>query len=165
MKKTNWYLVFSLLLMLALVSACGAKKRSADQGGKEPQASAGAVTAAPAQPAQLPVRFQSPGYVTSKEGGDADLGENAEEYQIKVGATIRSTAGPQPLWDVLKRLANLKGMTISWASDVNQNALVDVDISADDHFFEAIDNLLRQVDYFHELKGKTIIVKYKETKV
>ena len=36
MKKTNWYLVFSLLLMLPLVSACGAKKRSADQGGQGP---------------------------------------------------------------------------------------------------------------------------------
>ncbi len=112
------------------------------------------MAAAPAQPAQLPARYQSPGYLVAREDGEADLGEEAEEYQIKVGATIRSTGGPQPLWDVLKRLASLKGMTVSWASDVNQNALVDVDIASEDNFFAAIDNLLRQVDYFTRSKAK-----------
>jgi general secretion pathway protein D/MSHA biogenesis protein MshL len=167
MKKTNWCMVVSLLLLLAVLSACGAKKRTAEQGNKEAQAAAtaAAVAAAPAQPAQLPARYQSPGYLVAREDSEADLGEEAEEYQIKVGATIRSTGGPQPLWDVLKRLAGLKGMTVSWASDVNQNALVDVDISSEDDFFAAIDNLLRQVDYFHEVKGKTIIVRYRETRV
>ena len=167
MKKTHWCMVVSLLLLLAVLTACGAKKRTGDQGNKEAQAAAtaAAVAAAPAQPAQLPARYQSPGYLVAREDSEADLGEEAEEYQIKVGATIRSTGGPQPLWDVLKRLASLKGMTVSWASDVNQNALVDVDISSEDNFFAAIDNLLRQVDYFHEVKGKTIIVQYKETKV
>jgi MSHA type pilus biogenesis protein MshL len=82
-----------------------------------------------------------------------------------VGATIRSTGGPQPLWEVLKRLANLKGMTVSWANDVDKNVPVDVDISADEAFFDAIANLLRQADYFHEAKGKSIIVKNKTTKV
>ena len=37
-------------------------------------------------------------------------------------------------------------------------------INADDNYFEAIDNLLRQVDYFHVLADKTIVVKYKETR-
>jgi hypothetical protein len=95
------------------------------------------------------VRYQLPGYVTTHDSQDAELGADTAEHQIKVGATIRSTGGPQPLWDVLKRLANLKGMTVSWASDVNQNTLVDVDISANDNFFDAVDNLLRQADYFH----------------
>lgn len=160
-------MVVSLLLLLAVLTACGAKKRTGDQGNKEAQAAAtaAAVAAAPAQPAQLPARYQSPGYLVAREDSEADLGEEAEEYQIKVGATIRSTGGPQPLWDVLKRLASLKGMTVSWASDVNQNALVDVDIASEDNFFEAIDNLLRQVDYFHEVKGRTIIVRYRETRV
>jgi general secretion pathway protein D/MSHA biogenesis protein MshL len=167
MKKTNWCMVVSLLLLLAVLSACGAKKRTGEQGNKEAQgaATAAAMAAAPAQPAQLPARYQSPGYLVAREDSEADLGEEAEEYQIKVGATIRSTGGPQPLWDVLKRLAGLKGMTVSWASDVNQNALVDVDIASEDDFFAAIDNLLRQVDYFHEVKGKTIIVSYRETRV
>lgn len=85
--------------------------------------------------------------------------------QIKMGATIRSTGGPQPLWEVMKRLANLKSMTVSWASDVDQTRLVDVDIAADDGFFDAIGNLLRQVDYFYEINGKNIIVRNKTTKV
>jgi type II secretory pathway component GspD/PulD (secretin) len=33
-----------------------------------------------------------------------------------------------------------------------------------DDFYEAVDNLLRQVDYFHEMQGSTIVVKYKETR-
>ena len=115
-------------------------------------------------PAQLPVRFQNtPYYIQGEESSDV-LGEDGEEYEVKVGANITSTRGPQPLWDILKRVANLKGMSVSWASDVDQNVLVDVDISAEDNFFDAIDNMLRQVDYFHELQGNVIIVKYRETK-
>ncbi len=119
----------------------------------------------PPEPAQLPVRYQNPGFVTIEDDKvDADLAKDAQEYQIKVGANIRSTRGPQPLWDILKRMAMLKGMSVSWSSDVEQDVLVDVDISANDNYFEAIDNLLRQVDYFHEVAGSTIIIKYKETK-
>ncbi len=94
-----------------------------------------------------------------------DLGAVQEEFQIRVGATIKSTAGPQPVWDVLKRLANLKGMTVSWANDVDQNFLVDVDINAQDLFLDAVSNLLRQADYFYEVNGRTLIVRNKTTKV
>ena len=117
----------------------------------------------PQKPAQLPVRYQNPGYLTVEDQVDEDLAED-QEYKIKVGANIRSTRGPQPLWDILKRLANLKGMSVSWASDVDQNILVDVDISATDNYFDSIDHLLRQVDYFHEVTGTAIVIKYKETK-
>lgn len=114
--------------------------------------------------AQLPVRFQSPSYFTQDQQASDVLGEDTEDYEIKVGANISSTKGPQPLWDILKRVANLKGMTVSWASDVDQNVLVDVNISAEDNYYQAIDNILRQVDYFHEVKDNAIIVKYRETK-
>lgn len=87
-----------------------------------------------------------------------------DEAVVRVGATIRSTRGPQPLWDIMRRLVALKEMNVSWASDVDQNVLVDVDINAADDFFNAIDNLLRQVDYFHEVQGNTIVIKYKETR-
>ena len=117
----------------------------------------------PQKSTQLPVRYQNPGFVTANDLVDDEL-EDDQEYQIKVGANIRSTRGPQPLWDILKRLASLKGMSVSWSSDVNQNVLVDVDINANENYYDAIDNLLRQVDYFHEVAGSTIIVKYKETK-
>jgi general secretion pathway protein D/MSHA biogenesis protein MshL len=64
----------------------------------------------------------------------------------------------------MKRLAALKGMNISWASDVDQMAMVDVDIRAEDDFFKSLDNILRQKDYFHEVQGNTIVVKYRETR-
>jgi general secretion pathway protein D/MSHA biogenesis protein MshL len=54
-------------------------------------------------------------------------------------------------------------MNVSWASDVDQYVMTDVDIRAEDDFFQAVDNLLRQVDYFHEMQGNTIVIKYKET--
>jgi len=64
----------------------------------------------------------------------------------------------------MKRLAALHNMNVSWASDVDQYVYIDVDIRADDDFFTALENMLRQVDYFHEVKGNTIIVKFKETR-
>ena len=112
---------------------------------------------------QLPVQYQRPSYSVNASGPDS-LEETAEDATIKVGASIRSTQGPRPLWDILKRLASLKKMSVSWASDVDQNVLVDVDINADDGFYDAVTNLLRQVDYYHEMQGSTIVVRYKETR-
>ena len=112
---------------------------------------------------QLPVQYQRPSYSVNASGPDS-LEETAEDATIKVGASIRSTQGPQPLWDILKRLASLKKLSVSWASDVDQNVLVDVDINADDGFYDAVTNLLRQVDYYHEMQGSTIVVRYKETR-
>jgi len=113
---------------------------------------------------QLPVQYQKPSYQVSTAVNNDSLDEVAADVAIKVGASIRSTQGPQPLWDILKRLAALKKMSVSWASDVDQNVLVDVDISADDDFYDAVKNLLRQVDYYHEMQGNTIVVRYKETR-
>ena len=113
---------------------------------------------------QLPVQYQKPSYQVSTTANNDSLDEVAADVAIKVGASIRSTQGPQPLWDILKRLAALKKMSVSWASDVDQNVLVDVDISADDDFYDAVKNLLRQVDYYHEMQGNAIVVRYKETR-
>ena len=118
----------------------------------------------PPKPMQLPVRYQNPAFVTVDDNRMGDEITADQEYAIKVGANIRSTRGPQKLWDIMRRLASLKGMSVSWASDVDQHVMVNVDINANDDYFKAIDNLLRQVDYFHEVKDSTIIVKYKETK-
>ena len=110
----------------------------------------------------MPVQYQTPSYLVGEESKD-ELNKS-EEVGIKVGATIKSTRGPQPLWDIMKRLAAIKNMNISWASDVDQKVLVDVDINSGDDYNEALANLLRQVDYFHEIDGNTIVVKYKETR-
>jgi general secretion pathway protein D/MSHA biogenesis protein MshL len=113
---------------------------------------------------QLPVRYQQPTYLL-QDSTNTDLGVgDEEEIVIPVGADISSTTGPVALRDILKRLAALKDMNISWASDVDQFALVDVDIRAEDDFFKAIDNILRQMDYFHEVQGNSIVVKYRETR-
>ncbi len=155
----------TLLAIILLVSCSAADRHQADTEQSAPAPPSPTPAASQAvSPAQLPVRYRTPGFVVENEQADDSLGDEDKEYAFKVGANIISTRGPQPLWDILKRLARLKGMSVSWASDVDQNVLVDVNISAEDNFFDAIDNLLRQVDYFHEVKGNTIIVKYKATK-
>lgn len=161
MELHKWLTTACLSLIFLSLTSCGGKHQKADVKENQQQAQAQAAAA----PAQLPTRFQTPGYSVAPEEHASPATEESDEYQVKVGATIRSTGGPQPLWDVMKRLVNLKGMTVSWASDVDRNVLIDVDISANDNFFEAIANLLRQADYFHEVKGKTIIVRNKDTKV
>ncbi|TKB27015.1 pilus (MSHA type) biogenesis protein MshL [Desulfopila sp. IMCC35006] len=161
------FLLSSLLLLSLLLSSCASDTRPQDQSTGMAQETAQqptqpAKTIAPAMPASLPVRYQAASYVVDKdEKEDITI---AEESKLKVGARITSTRGPQPLWDIIKRLASLKNMNVSWASDVDKNVLVDVNISANDDFYSALDNMLRQVDYYHEMQGSTIIVKYKETR-
>ena len=113
---------------------------------------------------QLPVRFQKPAYMLGDTSAQNIGAGNAEGLTIPVGADISSNTGPVALRDIMKRLAALKGMNISWASDVDQMAMVDVDIRAEDDFFKSLDNILRQKDYFQEVQGNTIVVKYRETR-
>jgi len=151
-------------LLPAFITGCSNKEQTAAVEPPSAEQVAMEEAAAAAQPAQLPVRYRNPGYVVADEETDNALSREEEKYALKVGANITSTKGPQPLWDIVKRLANLKGMSVSWASDVDQSVKVDVNIKASDNYFEALDNLLRQVDYFHEIQDNTIIIKYRETK-
>jgi MSHA type pilus biogenesis protein MshL len=137
---------------------------AAASGAGSPAATATPTSFEPSETAQLPVRFQRPNYLLAEPTATQLSSQKEEKYVIQVGADISSTAGPVPLRDILRRLGGLKNMNISWASDVDQYQPVDVDIRAEDDFFKAIDDLLRQVDYFHEIQGNTIIVKYKETR-
>ncbi len=150
-----------LLVFLFFLSSC--VPQTTEPENRAPAAPAPAPVRKVEKEAQLPVQYQKPSYVVDVGNVDS-LADESEDVIVKVGASIRSTQGPQPLWDILKRLAALKKMSVSWASDVDQNVLVDVDISAGDDFYAAIDNLLRQVDYYHEVEGSTIIVHYKETR-
>jgi general secretion pathway protein D/MSHA biogenesis protein MshL len=170
MSIKNIFISSCLLFFLANFTACkqipttgseSAPKAAESTQQAVQEATLQQVNESPANMA-LPVRYQTPAYMVDLEGKD-EIDEEASST-LKVGASIRSTRGPQPLWDILKRLAALKKMNVSWASDVDQNVLVDVDINASDDFYGSIDNLLRQVDYFHEMEGNTIIVKYKETR-
>ena len=154
----------SLLFFTLVLSSCSTNTQPQEQQASlaQEKLQPTAKTEMVSTPASLPVMYQSATYVVDKDE-TADL-TIAEESKLKVGARITSTRGPQPLWDIVKRLASLKGMNVSWASDVDKNVLVDVDINANDDFYEALDNMLRQVDYFHEMNGNTIVVKYKETR-
>ncbi|MGB3213008.1 MAG: pilus (MSHA type) biogenesis protein MshL [Desulforhopalus sp.] len=168
MKYLKFFSLTSSLLLLALsFSSCTTNTQQKERDAGLTQETVQPVErtetiAAPPLPASLPVSYQTAAYVV-----DRDETENisiAEESKLKVGARITSTRGPQPLWDIIKRLASLKGMNVSWASDVDRNVLVDVDINANDDFYEALDNMLRQVDYFHEMHDNTIVIKFKETR-
>jgi general secretion pathway protein D/MSHA biogenesis protein MshL len=83
--------------------------------------------------------------------------------ELKVGANIESQSGKVVLRDIIRGLANLKGFNVSWNKDANPDTLVDVDIKADDDFWVALDNVLRQLDYFFEFKHDTLIIGYKQT--
>ena len=109
---------------------------------------------------ELPKRFQNPSFLLEQSGSFA----SDETFSVPVGADISSNRGPVTLRDILKRLAVLKQMNVSWADDVDQKALVDVDIRAEDDYYKAIENILRQLDYFYEIQGNSIVVKYRDTK-
>ena len=178
--KTNsfrhrWRLAVTLLAFLFACSPSTPAPDSREDGKLSPDQVKGAAvekrsvnTLAPQSqapdPRALPVRFQTPNYTL---GEDIDPGASFDsdgDFVVKVGADISSSSGAVVLRDIMKKLASLKKMNISWASDVDQYSYVDVDIRAQDDFFKALDNLLRQSDYFHEVQGNTIIVKYKETR-
>ena len=164
MKSTTHFInSLAILLFLISASACTNQQQTVTEEPLTSEASASLIPDIPKEPASLPVMYQTPAYMVDADD-EEELFEGDKDSALKVGATIRSTRGPQPLWDILKRLASLKQMNVSWASDVDQNVLVDVDIQANDDFYESIDHLLRQVDYFHEMEDNTIVVKYKEVK-
>ncbi len=161
--KSQLAYTFCALLLIFLVSCARKENTKASAEKSVSGTSATSTGSKKAELAQLPVRFRQTGYIAQEEPSKEILGQ-AGKYQIKVGANITSIKGPQPLRDILKRLANLKGMSVSWASDVDQEVKVDVNIKAKDNFFDALDNLLRQVDYYYKVEGSTIVIKYKETR-
>ena len=166
MKYTPYLLTISLCILM-LAGSVGCSRKEAQKNPVPPTTAETAVkeaAKAAENPPQLPVRYQQPTYIAATDTADNALQEQNEQYAVKVGANISSTKGPQPLWDIMKRLANLRGMSVSWSSDVDKNVLVDVNIRAEDDFFKAVDNLLRQVGYFHEVRDNTIIVKFKVTR-
>ncbi len=156
-------------LPLLLLCSCVEKNKKSDA---PPAQTAAAAEPTPqhrtvVEPSLLPNRFRQTGYMISEEKSGTGSGDSSaagmDGLQLKVGVNI-STNEPIPLRDALKALAKTKNMSLSWASDVDQNLLVDIDIRANDNFYEAIDNILRQLDYFHEVEGTTIVIKYRETK-
>jgi general secretion pathway protein D/MSHA biogenesis protein MshL len=165
----------AILLMALFISGCMATKKAGYEQSQEQakqfidKHTVGAVGAEKfdpqsliGKPPELPARFQSPSFLLDETEAEAGF---SDDITIPIGADISSNTGPVALRMIMKKLAVLKGMNVSWENDVDQAALVDVDIRAEDDFFEAIDNLLRQLDYHYETKGNSIIVKYRKSKV
>ncbi|MCI5144796.1 MAG: hypothetical protein D3923_04545 [Candidatus Electrothrix sp. AR3] len=159
----------TLVISMVLLSSCvGDKKNKKQEADAPPPASnkQSAQQRTVIEPGLLPTRFQQAGYMLSDQNSkssEEDTADLMKNFQLQVGANV-STTEPIPLRDAMKALARDKDMSLSWASDVDPSLLVDIDVSSDDDFFEAIDNILRQLDYFHEMEGSTMIVKYRQTK-
>ncbi len=83
---------------------------------------------------------------------------------MPMGAEFITQEGKVDLGDVIKAMADHKGFSVSWSDDVDQQRPVDCHIKAADDFYESLDHILRQLDYFYEISGDTVVVKYKETK-
>ena len=166
MKKIKIFFFLVIALFICGLSACSVKNKK-----ENPPPTLGSSDVSNhasnnlPKETQLPVRYQNPGYVVpTSDDEKGNLGDKDEFSELKVGATIKSTGGPIPLVEILKKLAAFKKMNVSYNSDVNRFTSVDVDISADDSFFDAISNIIRQADYYYELNDKTIIIGNKKTK-
>lgn len=154
----------AILLSLSLVSCVSHDSKDQQNELKTSSAdnAANAGSAEQFKKPDLPTVYQAPSFVVDK-GVDSDIA-TTDDIQVKIGARISSKNGAQPLWYILKRIATLKDMSVSWAKDVDQNALVDVDINAKDNLSDAVNKLLSQIGYFAEIDGSTIYVINKTTK-
>ncbi len=170
--------MFLLFLIIGLMTGCVASKQSrtstpeaqpkTDQGMEDANTSSQTEV----QPEEQSVPYSAPAssrppvsWQPSFTVEDIQIKESALGLrELKVGANIESQSGKVVLRNVIKGLANLKDFNVSWNEDANLNAPVDVDIKADDDFWVALDNVLRQLDYFFEFKNDTLIIGYKQTK-
>jgi len=156
-----------LFLIIGFMTGCAASKRSLSNAPQtEPDANASSQAEEQSGPHSIPassrpsVSWQPSFTVEDIQVKESKLGLP----ELKVGANIESQSGKVVLRDIIRGLANLKDFNVSWNKDANPNAMVDVDIKADDDFWVALDNVLRQLDYFFEFKNDTLIIGYKQTK-
>lgn len=156
--------VWSLMFLVSL-AGCGAHRQLA---GQEPQPTLESNKSNnPSQPVvedDLPaesssVREDGKGYMVRP----VDIEMKEGRPYLPVGADFVTKDGKVSLGEVIKAMADHKGFSVSWADDVDQQRPVDCYIMAADNFYDALDNILRQLDYFYEIKDDTIVVKYKET--
>ena len=164
--------MFLLFLIIGFMTGCVASKQSLSKTPKaEPDANTSSQTEV--QPEEQSVPYSAPApsrpsvsWQPSFTVEDIQVKESALGLpELKVGANINTKSGKVVLHEVIKAMAGLKGMSVSWTNDVDQSAMVDVSIvNADEDFWIALTNILRQLDYFFEFKKNTIIIKYKDTK-
>lgn len=153
-----------LVLVVLFVAGCAGQghKRPSDP----PAIAPAQESLRPLPPPSMTEPAQSPGWAVDSKGFrtrpmDLDVREGLP--YIPVGAEIESRIAPVRLIDVIHQMAQLHGFSVSWADDVDPDTMVNVNIRPEDNLWDALQNLLRQRDYFFELVGETIVISYKET--
>ena len=162
--------IFLLFLIIGFMTGCIASKQNLS---KTPQAGpdANASSQAEVQVEEQSVPYSAP--APSRPSVSWQPSFTVEDIQVKesklglpelkVGARISSREKTVSLREAIKALAQLKDFTVSWNSDTVQDVLIDVDINPDDDFWTALDNMLRQLDYWYEFKDNTLIIGYGQT--
>lgn len=157
--KNRSGIIWSFVFFIVMAGCSGANQQLAGS-------NAGVALKAPENPAsnQAEVEINA---VSEDAGGyqvrPVDIEIEEGRAYLPMGAEFISKEGKVDLADVIKALADHKGYSVSWADDV-QNKPVGCYIKAADNFYDALDNVLRPLDYFYEIEGDTIVVRYKEVR-
>ncbi len=163
--KNKSVIIWSFMFFIMFVG-CSTHQQLA---GNEP----GIVPEAPQVSASASSDVESDMASMSSSGSEDETGYKMRPVEIEieggrpylpVGAEFITQEGKVDLGDVVRALADHKDFSVSWADDVDQQRPVDCYIKAADNFYDSLDNMLRQLDYFYEVGEDTIVVKYKETK-
>lgn len=165
--KNKSGIIWTFIFIIMVAGGCGAHRQAASgESGKTmpptPRANVPASTNVKADSsADSPsVKANRDGYQIRPVGMEI---EGGRPY-LPVGAEIITQDGKVALGDVIKAMADHKGFSVSFGDDVDQVRPVDCHVKAADNFYDALDNMLRQLDYFYEIDEDTIVVRYKETK-
>lgn len=170
------YLAFLLVFFVLTAYGCAAnsvqKVSSAEPATEQAMATpdigaAGHQAPSPAHDPRQAAKAYRPGVAWQPSYSVSDVAIHTNEVKLppmQVGADIHTRGGKVKLSDFMRQFAQLKGMSVNWASDVNQDLPIEVNINADDDFWRSLSGILKQLDYFYEFKDNTITVKYKDTR-
>jgi len=129
-----------LFLIIGFMTGCIAPKKSLSNIPQaKPDASASSQPGEQSGPSSIPASSRpSVSWQPSFTVEDVQVKESKSGLpELKVGANIESQSGKVVLRDIISGLAKLKEFNVSWNKDANPNAMVDVDIKADDDFWIA----------------------------
>ena len=157
-------LALVVLFLVGCRTSSPGKAEESTVAAPQPVASAPAKDPAPAQP----VKEAPSDWAVDRKGFrtkplEIEVSREGQPY-LPVGAEIVSKGAPVKLIDVIKKMADLQGFSVSWADDTDPESTVNVHIRPADNFWTALRNLLRQKDYFYEQSEETLVIRYKETR-
>lgn len=156
-------LALVVLFLVGCRTSSPGKAEESTVAAPQPVASAPAKESAPAQPVE---EAPSDWTVDRKGFRTKPLEMEVREGRpyLPVGAEIVSKGAPVKLIDVVKKMADLQGFSVSWSDDTDPETPVNVNIRPADNFWDALHSLLRQKDYFYEQSGDSLVINYKMTR-